>query len=58
MSAKALIKAADLKRLANAAKANNVTVWIEIDGKRIGVSPEMPAIQGTKPLAKYEDFDL
>lgn len=58
MTAPAIIKAADLKRMAKVAKANNVSVWIEIDGKRIGVSPEMPAIQGTKPLAKYEDFDL
>jgi len=58
MTAPAIIKAADLKRMAKVAKANNVSVWIEIDGKRIGVSPEMPALQGTKPLAKYEDFDL
>ena len=58
MTAPAIIKAADLKRMAKVARANNVSVWIEIDGKRIGVSPEMPAIQGTKPLAKYEDFDL
>ncbi|WP_454287131.1 hypothetical protein [Rhizobium arsenicireducens] len=58
MTAPAIIKAADLKRMAKVAKANNVSVWIEIDGKRIGVSPEMPAVQGTKPLAKYEDFDL
>lgn len=58
MTAPALIKASDLKRMAKVAKANNVSVWIEIDGKRIGVSPEMPAVQGTKPLAKYEDFDL
>lgn len=58
MTAPAIIRAADLKRMAKVAKANNVSVWIEIDGKRIGVSPEMPAVQGTKPLAKYEDFDL
>jgi hypothetical protein len=58
MTSKAIVKAADLKRMANIAKANNVTVWIEIDGKRIGISPEMPAVQATKPLAKYEDFDL
>lgn len=58
MSAKAIVRASDLNRMAKIAKEKNVTVWIEIDGHRIGISPEMPAVQGTKPLAKYEDFDL
>ncbi|WP_454745169.1 hypothetical protein [Ciceribacter selenitireducens] len=51
------MKTADLKRMADVAKAKNVTVWIEVDGMRIGVSPEMPALKTTKPLIDYE-FDL
>jgi hypothetical protein len=58
MTSPALIKAADLKRLANLAKAERVTVWIERDGVRVGVSPEMPAVDKPKPVEKYHDFDL
>lgn len=58
MTTPALIRAADLKRMATIAKSQGVTVWIEIDGRRVGVSPELPAIQQEKPVEKYKDFDL
>lgn len=54
MTVKALVKTADLKRMADIAKAKNVTVWIEVDGIRIGVSPEMPALKSTKPRVDCE----
>lgn len=54
VTAKAIVKTADLKRMADIAKAKNVTVWIEVDGMRIGVSPEMPVLKATKPVVDYE----
>jgi len=41
MTASALVKQSDLKRMATIAKEQGVTVWIEIDGKRVGVSPDI-----------------
>ena len=58
MTTPALVKSADLKRMADVAKTKGVTVWIEINGRRIGVSPEIPAIHSETPVEKYEDFDL
>jgi hypothetical protein len=58
MTTPALVKAADLKRMADVAKSKGVTVWIEINGRRVGVSPEIPVATGTKPAEKYEDFDF
>ena len=42
MTASALVKKADLKRMASIAKEQNVTVWIEVNGNRVGVSPDIP----------------
>lgn len=42
MTAPALVKQSDLKRMAVLAKRENVTVWIEVDGKKVGVSPVIP----------------
>jgi hypothetical protein len=39
MTEPAFIKLGDLKRMATVAKSHNVTVWVEIDGRRVGVSP-------------------
>jgi len=58
MTAKAIVHAADLKRMAVVAKREGVRVEIEIDGKIIRVSPDIPAINSAAPVAKYEDFDL
>lgn len=58
MTAKAIVHAADLKRMAVVAKREGVRVEIEIDGKIIRVAPDIPAIHSPAPVAKYEDFDL
>ncbi|HEV7319445.1 MAG TPA: hypothetical protein VGO04_12655 [Ensifer sp.] len=43
MTARAAIKAADLKRMADVAKSKGVTIWIEVNGQRVGVSPDIQA---------------
>lgn len=58
MTAKAIVHAADLKRMAVVAKREGVRVEIEIDGKIIRVAPDIPAIHSAAPVAKYKDFDL
>ncbi|WP_179875520.1 hypothetical protein [Sinorhizobium sp. BJ1] len=58
MTTPALVKAADLKSMADVAKAKGVTVWIEINGRRVGVSPDIPSTSGEKPVEKHEDFDF
>lgn len=42
MTAPALVKSADLKRMAQIAKTSGVRVEIEIDGKIIRVAPDIP----------------
>lgn len=39
MSTPAFVRSGDLIRMAKVAKSQGVTVWIEIDGRRVGVSP-------------------
>lgn len=57
MTTPALVKSADLKRMADVAKSKGVTVWIEINGRRVGVSPDAGAVQSEKPVdLKPEDF--
>lgn len=57
MTASALVKQSDLKRMAAIAKSQGVTVWIEIDGKRVGVSPDIQDINKQTPIdRKPEDF--
>ena len=51
MTASALIKESDLHRMAKIAKRDGVTVWVEIDGKKIGISPDIPVIH------KSDDVD-
>lgn len=58
MTSPALVKTADLKRMANIAKQTGMRVEIEVNGKIIRVAPDIPAIHSDKPVAKYEDFDL
>ncbi|MBT9370313.1 hypothetical protein [Rhizobium sp. CSW-27] len=58
MTKSALVKAADLRRMADVAKTKNVTVWIEIDGRRIGISPEISVAQKENKVEPYEDFHL
>ncbi len=58
MTTPALIKQADLKRMADIALAKGVRVEVEIDGRIIRVAPDIPAIHRPEPVAKYEGFDL
>lgn len=58
MTTPALVKSADLKRMADIAKAKGVTVWIEAtDGRRIVVSPDIQDIHRPPSIdLKQEDF--
>ncbi len=57
MTASALVKQADLKRMATIAKSQGVTVWIEVNGQRVGVSPDTTDIRKKKSVdLKPEDF--
>jgi len=58
MTAPALVKSADLKRMAMIAKRENVTVWVEIDGRRFGVSPDIQDINRQKKVDLPDDFAL
>ncbi|GAC1042319.1 hypothetical protein [Rhizobium sp. SG526] len=58
MTASALIKESDLHRMAKVAKRDGVTVWVEIDGKKIGVSPDIPAIHKKDDVEPIRGFDL
>ncbi|MCZ3377486.1 hypothetical protein [Rhizobium sp. AG207R] len=58
MTASALIKESDLHRMAKVAKRDGVTVWIEIDGKKIGVSPDIPANHREREIAEEEEIRL
>lgn len=58
MTAPALVKSADLKRMADVAKTKGVTVWIEINGRRVGVSPDIPAVHKEDKVELPDDFAL
>lgn len=58
MTTPALVKSADLKRMATIAKRENVTVWVEIDGRRFGVSPDIQDINRQKKVDLPDDFAL
>jgi hypothetical protein len=59
MTSPALLKTADLKRMGDFIKRNpGLRVEVEKDGILIRVAPDIPAIHSTKPVEKYEDFDL
>lgn len=52
MTSPAIVRSSDLKRMADVAKSKGVTVWIEIDGRRVGVSPDIQDIH--RPAAVDE----
>lgn len=58
MSAPVLIKRSDLNRMADIAIARGVTVWIEINGKKIGVSPEPHTAEASRKVAKVDEINL
>ena len=54
MTTPAIVRSADLKRMADIAKSKGVTVWIEIDGRRVGVSPDIQDIHRTQAVDEPE----
>lgn len=50
MTAKALIKQAEWRRMAAVAKETGLSAWVEVDGKKFGVSPDIPAIHSPGPV--------
>ncbi|WP_027488492.1 hypothetical protein [Allorhizobium undicola] len=59
MTTPAIVKSADLKRMADVAKAKGVTVWIEApDGRKIGVSPDLDKIEKSRKNAEKEEIDF
>jgi hypothetical protein len=57
MTASALVKQSDLKRMAQIAKREGVRVEIEVNGKIIRVSPDIQDIHKPKPVdLKPKDF--
>lgn len=58
MTASALVKQSDLKRMATIAKEQGVTVWIEINGKRVGISPDTSTIHSDKPVTPPVEYDF
>lgn len=58
MTTPALVKSADLKRMAAAVKRDGVRIEIEVNGKIVRVTPDIPDNHRLKPVARYEDFDL
>lgn len=58
MTTPALVKSADLKRMAAIAKRDGVRVEIEVDGKIIRVAPDIPAIHSPAQPVKKERIRL
>ena len=58
MTAPALIKEAELHRMAKIAKRDGVRVEVEVGGKIFRVAPDIPDTHKQESVAKYEDFDL
>jgi len=58
MSAPVLIKRSDLNRMADIAIARGVTVWVEINGRKIGVSPDFHKMESAKKIAEEDEINL
>lgn len=58
MTASALVKQSDLKRMAHIAKSEGVRVEIEVNGKIIRVAPDIPAIHSDEPVAPTVEYDF
>lgn len=58
MTTPALIKQADLKRMAEIAKTQGVRVEIEIDGKLIRVAPDIPVNHSDHDIAPVRELRL
>jgi hypothetical protein len=51
MTAPALVKSSDLKRMADIAKAKGVTIEMEIGGRIIRISPSVPELKNDNAIA-------
>lgn len=58
MTTPALIKQADLKRMAEIAKTQGVRVEIEIDGKLIRVAPDIPVNHSIDDIVPIRELRL
>jgi hypothetical protein len=58
MTSTATVKKADLRRLAAVAKEAGVSAWVEVDGKKFGVSPDIPDIHNPPQPVKKERIHL
>lgn len=58
MTTPALVKSADLKRMAAIAKRDGVRVEIEVDGKIIRVAPDIPTVHNPSQPVKKERIRL
>lgn len=56
MTAPALIKQAELRRMATIAKREGVRVSVEVNGKIFTVAPDIPVTHKQEPLVNYEDI--
>lgn len=56
MTAPALIKQAELDRMAAIAKKRGVRVEVEVNGKIFRVSPDIPDNHKPEPVALPDDF--
>jgi hypothetical protein len=52
----ALIKQAELRRMANIAKSEGVCVSVEVNGKIFTVSPDIPDNHKREPVALPDDY--
>lgn len=58
MTAPALIKQAELRRMATIAKREGVRVEVEVGGRVFRVSPDIPDIPSDQNIAKKEPVRL
>jgi hypothetical protein len=56
MTAPALIKQAELRRMATIAKREGVRVEVEVNGRIFRISPDIPDDHKGKPIVNYEDL--
>lgn len=56
MTAPALIKQAELDRMAVIAKKRGVPIELEVDGRIFRVLPDIPDNHKPKPVVNYEDI--
>lgn len=58
MSATALVRRSDLKRLADVAKATGMRIEIEVNGVIVRIAPDIPNIHKPERVELPDDFAL